>query len=368
VLNGIADPWHHPIGGLAGYTRWAFDYSQGFTKRGFVGEIFRLIDPQLSLVDVQVVYFALLFFVSVLLVSYYYFHLDSFSDYDLIFFSAWGITCVGTLQQYSHDITRFDIFGAFFIITGTYLIIFFSVTYLRIIIFLFFSLTSILIHEAFFLWVFPSLLFSLFFLEEDLPLKYVFIFVLFVALFTLHVGTSVPHSDSPSSFISALSETTSFKLFEFRTHPMYSTLFESIKYNYSKLDLLEDTFAASLSAVCFSFVLYPCLYALCSFSHNLSRRYYIIYLLFIFCTFLPLSLYLVGFDHGRWWAMSMTSFSVLFVLILKGPHESQIRHEFRSNIYLVVLGISLNLILGPVGKFGLFPKSYIIRVVDTILG
>lgn len=193
-----------------------------------------------------------------------------------------GVTCSGTIQQYAYDFARYDIFGALLIVFGVFLIERFSSTLYRLLVYIFFSFTSVLIHEAFLLCVTPCLLFAFIFLEKDFS----FYSVLFIAslptIFTLYVGTSQPSgSDSISSFISAMSTSASFNLSSGAARPLYWSLQESIDQSVERLiglrDVLKSLFDIMVAVFWFSFVLYPLLHSLRKISTKIETiiLYYI---------------------------------------------------------------------------------------------
>lgn len=368
LINGITDPWGSSIGFIGRYARWAFDYSHGFTKRGLVGEAVSLVNPHLSIANVQVAYFSALVVLLFLLPLYYLYFIDNSNQEDTILFALWGITCTGTIQQYAYDVARFDIFGALIIILSVVAVKFLKSDKLKICLVILASFLSVMIHEAYFLWVFPSLLFVYFFDKTKFSYSKLILISVPVFVFTLYVGTSSPNDfGSATGLASSLSNTTSFEVSVRRTQPLYRSLYESIKYNIDALNPPINLFNFILASFCFSFVLYPCLYSLYNLYSYLDNNYVYIYSIFVISIICPLFLYGLGFDHGRWWAMSMTSFSILYITIIRGPHEEYIRETTFPKRYFIAVGIIMNVFLGPAGVTSLFPKSYTYRFIETIL-
>ncbi|MCS4119579.1 hypothetical protein [Salinibacter ruber] len=367
IFNGVRDPWNNTFGSEGAYTRWYFNYDYGFTKRGLVGELASLVDPHLSILDIQITYLFFVAIFSVLILLFYFLFLNDLTQYETVLFMAWGVTSVGGIQQYFYDIGRFDVFGAILIFLGTYIMVNIKGKIVNFFVCLVLSFLSILIHEAYFLWVFPALLFVFCFVEKEIINCYTAGLVLCCAAFTSFVSSS-----SPDTFTSALShskELQSISPFEISTQrikPLYRTLEESILYNVENLSFFRDTFDTILVSSTFLLVLYP-YFSFLRILHTIedTKNFYI-YLLLIVCSLAPISLYIAGYDHGRWWGMATVSWSVLFAVVLEGPNGTRIRHQLRENAHLLGLGVVANLVFGPAGVTSLFPKSYAYRIVESI--
>jgi hypothetical protein len=354
------------FGGNIGYTEWVVNYEFGFTNRGLVGELFNLFFENASVKDIQMAYIFILVLISVLIIGLSYLCISNYENVGQLIFSIWCITCVGSIQQYIYDIPRLDIFGALIIVIGSYLIYFNISKFKQIVVSLLLCFVSVLIHEAFFLWVLPVFLFLLHYRSNVGVFRIIIIF--FASLvFTVYVSMGEPGTfESASSFTSAISSTATFEVNETRVEPLFRSLRESIVYNFKNIDIIKFAYNSLFGSLSLFFGAYPFLVVIVRLIKSKCISGVMTYYLMIASVLSPLSLYVVGVDHGRWWAMATFSFSIVSLLVIKEDVKGIFQDSLEENYHIVLMGVIFNILMGPAGVVTMFPKSDLLRVLSKI--
>lgn len=63
----------------------------------------------------------------------------------------------------------------------------------------------------------------------------------------------------------------------------------------------------------------------------------------------------------------MTSFSILSFIVIRGPHEEQILNTLLFSYHIILLGVLVNMVLGPAGMLYLFSKSNIRGLAEWLI-
>lgn len=156
-IRGLPSNWNA--------THWLFTYELGFAKRSLIGEVYSWVVAEPSIVNIGFAYLlASILVVALLLLLFNRLASIVFAEgdtsqlnrlYFLIFFCV-VLLSPSFIQQILFDAGRFDVFGWLLLIGAAISIVRTS----RAVSFVCVLVTSVLaitIHEAFVLWVFPSM-------------------------------------------------------------------------------------------------------------------------------------------------------------------------------------------------------------------
>ncbi len=368
-FRGIQNPWGGSADGLSPVsTVWLFDYEYGFTKRGLNGEIFKAIFGGISKNEVLLSYFILLTVMLSLIFLFLYVFLPKKLNQTTFLLVMWFITNTGLIQQRFWDIGHTDIYGSIFVLLSAILIFRIKSVYLVSIFTSLICIISIMIHEGFFLWVYPACITFIFLKKEKVFTLEIFTVSFVSFLSVLFVGTSSPNI-SENNYLSYLKETSSVEVNDFLVGTLFRPLSQSLEMGLGSILSFTTVFDTILLAIC-SFPVGYTLYKLSSRIGN-SIELGLIKLkeshLLILCWLAPLSLYILGWDHGRWWSMAMTNMaSISIVLVYKYDIEelTSVLYEYRN---LLFVGVMINLLLGPPGFANAFPESHVYRVFEVLI-
>lgn len=343
-------------------THWLFDYEVGFIKRGLVGTTYQTLGLPHTATILLVVTLLVATTASLLWILYLVRVIDDSALKSAgLLFLVWALTMPGSLPQFFYDLGRFDALGAIAILLGLAALNT-RITPLRsLVVITCLGLVSILVHEAYYLWVVPTLFGAWVFTAEIDRTNWMALGValLVVTGFVLYVGraTAADHV-TRENFTRYLASKG-----EILPHPksvavQFRSLGESIDYG------IRHGFTGGrfLGAV---LCLVSCLPALVTARQTLDRlaeessRQWWQWAGCLAAAALPLSLYIVGHDHGRWWAMSTFSLTALLPVLSFDGYETILQDSVYAAHRWLILGILFNFVAGPFGvtsPFPLFPS------------
>ena len=350
-------------------THYLFNYENEFLKRGFIGEVIRLSFRNFN---AQIIYNLSLLFL--FLLSIFFFKI-SFVDFNkdtnlnkLIFSTAVFVSPL-TLQHFIYDVGRFDIinllitFCVFSIIEKFYK----RTIFLLILIFPLLNL-MLLIHEASF-FMFIPMIFGFWFLKNSykstvavqLILLLIIIFTTY-KISTLGLASKFSYTEYynylQNKYFFSMEEDDSSRFFSVRStaievlyRDLFNTYDPSVKYA-----ILEDTFRLGfakksiINNLILIFFLFPIFFIVFKIYQAIFKVSDIKTKLFLMTPFSTFILFILGYDHMRWWALIFTN---VFIIIFKLCDQKDIYIEIiRANVekykFIYIFLILESFILGPV--------------------
>jgi hypothetical protein len=378
--------------GLTAYswsgTHWLFSYEHGFIKRGLVGTVYQHFQIPVSLRGIALVGNVAALLVTLLLVytvarSLFPTHklsktnaephstpsatssqdtnsqnLDTTEDKAgrqmtiACFIGLWLLTGPGLIQQWFFDLGRFDVFAALFLLLS--LVVTASAKKYVSLAFIFFaSLSSVMIHEVFFFWT-PWVMMAIWLIfnaptSKDAKVLGIGIFVLTLSVGFIgnsNYGSRLPLEDAKAE----LSVKADFDVVEGSLMVHYRGIADNLELTFR----VASAQGASgwLGVVLSAALLFPYFYLIQLFSRYAYQRSEIsLTILFLVVTspLIPIFVFLMGIDYGRWLSMiNVGSVLVLLAFVWRFPRVLE----------RVPLGIAatlgcLSVIQVSVGPFGI---------------
>jgi hypothetical protein len=339
-------------------THWLFDYEVGFIKRGLVGSCYQHLGLPHTPQSILLVSVLLAGTASVIWAIYLVRSLDETNlDFAGFPFVVWAVTMPGSVQQYFYDLGRFDAFGAIAILFGLAALNARTTPRRSLVVITCLGVVSILVHEAYYLWVVPTLLGAWLFTTELDRENWIALGVALLVLtgLVLYVGraTAADHV-ARENFTRYLASKGDILPHPNSVAVQFRSLGESINYGLRRGFTSGRFLGALLCLVSCWPALVTARQTLARLAEESSRRWWQ-WAACLAAAALPLSLYLVGHDHGRWWAMSAFSLTALLPVLTIDGHETILRDSLDAARGWLILGIVSNLVLGPYGITSPFP-------------
>ena len=350
-------------------THYLFNYENEFLKRGFIGEVIRLSFRNFN---AQIVYNLSLFFLFLLSIFFFkisYVDFNKDTNLNKLIFSTAVFVSPLTLQHFIYDVGRFDIinllitFCVFSIIEKFYK----RTIFLLILIFPLLNL-MLLIHEASF-FMFIPMIFGFWFLKNSykstvavqLILLLIIIFTTY-KISTLGLASKFSYTEYynylQNKYFFSMEEDDSSRFFSVRStaievlyRDLFNTYDPSVKYA-----ILEDTFRLGftkksiINNLILIFFLFPIFFIVFKIYQAIFKVSDIKTKLFLMTPFSTFILFILGYDHMRWWALIFTN---VFIIIFKLCDQKDIYIEIiRANVekykFIYIFLILESFILGPV--------------------
>ena len=347
-------------------TQYLFNYEFEFLKRGFLGEILRLTFENVNSKDI---YLFSLFFLILLLIflsKIFYFDFNKKTNIYKLIFSITILICPLTLQHFIHDIGRQDIVNilitlfTFFLIKKFYKSNFFLASLV-----LFNSCIMLLIHEASF-FLFIPMIFGFWFLKS--PQKNILFLILLSFLFIITI-TAVISTNGLSTKFSCVDLNMYFLeryVFHLKIDEivfinndalmvLYRDLFNSYDPNVQH-GIIRDTIegAFKINFLKINLILVILLSPIFFIAYKLYFEFFKISnfktKFFLVSALTPLIMFLLGYDHMRWWSIFFTNIFIAIFYLCKenNLYQKVIINNVKKNQRLYLYLISVSFLLGPV--------------------
>lgn len=300
------------------YFYYLIDYKNGFIKRGFIGEIFRLLDITITsykIIAINKIIFFILWFLIIQIIKKIFFFNKSLI-YLLVTFILLN---PALLKNYWIDLGRFDILGAI----ATCIIILSSKKYSSLLLF-FFTIILLLIHEGQLFLFIPSILFTWYLKNKDsfsknkiYFLMYIFFLVMCTAIISIYGNIKIPFHDFKNSIEERNIE--KYKYYFYTNLFTGNTILDiknSIIFNLTHFRLWVYGTASILYTV------YVMSFFLSIYKIRLSQN---MYALLTIIGLMNLSMILLGLDGYRW--ISNTSFAFLlniFSILVTSENKTEV--------------------------------------------
>ncbi len=336
-------------------THWLFNYEHGFIKRGLVGEVLRLSGAEVTLQSLTAYQYAIILAASAaFLAVILWFVLKNciagqrWHNATIFAVALLLMTASGTLHQLIYEFGRFDAFGLIALCAV------FACTRLlpgglSLVVTLFLTVISILIHEALFLWVAP-IAFWLWYFHAPSGQRRVWPIFVFggVALCTVLIAGTSSYGDhfTFEEMRAQLAARSDIPIVDQSLIVQFRSLDENIEDSAQYL-LTHRRLIGSLIALVAAL---PYV-AVIVLSVEKARRVHMIWA--FLAAFTPLALYVVGHDHGRWWAMVNVSLCFAMMCFL---WNAEVTRQ-KALVLLPIIGLSTvaQLYLGPLGDILPYP-------------
>ncbi len=350
-------------------THYLFNYENEFLKRGFIGEVLRLSFKNLNAQIVYNLSFFFLFLLSIFFFKILFIDFNKDTNINKLIFATTVFVSPLTLQHFIYDIGRFDIinllitFLVFFIIEKFYK----RTIFLLILIFPLLSL-MLLIHEASF-FMFIPMIFGFWFFNNSCKSTVTVQLILFLIIIfmtykisTLGLASKFSYTEYydflQNKYFFSLEETDSSRFFSVRStaiEVLYRDLFNTydpmVKYailnDTLRLGFTKKSIINNLILICFLFPIFFIVFKIYQAIFEVSD---IKTKLFLMTPFSSIILFILGYDHMRWWALIFTN---IFIIIFKLCEQKDIYIEIiKTNVekykFLYFFLILESFVLGPV--------------------
>lgn len=336
-----------------------FTYEFGFIKRGFIGEILRILFDKPAREIVIALSYGI---VSAAVFALSFFYLRPYARAtkndipNIWLFVILALSHFSTLQFTLFDTGRFDQFGILFMalsimaienlkgikITATIIIL---------------SVLGILIHEAYFLMFFP-LVFSYWLFKDEKKTGKIFALALIMAL-VLYVGLygNLKHTISRQAYLAHLVSNYGPWISKQPVWILYTTTPQHLRVATQNFGLLifYKVHAIWLIALIPSIIIIQKMIRLLytTLKKNENKKKHPVIIVFLFLSpFSPLALYFLGVDFGRWLSICVIN---IFVLLSVFLYSNKIYMRKCSNILdknknIVMIAVLISLLLGPLVK------------------
>ncbi len=349
-------------------TQYLFNYEFEFLKRALIGEILRLSVEDLNGDIIRNI--SLIFQIVLSLVFYkiFFINFNKQTNINKLIFSLMIFVSPLTLQHFLDDIGRFDIINLLITLLVFLIIdVFYKNTLIVILLIFPLIICMLLIHEGSFL-MFVPMIFGYWFFKNSkkstfLIQFFLFLFILFITykISTLGLCKEFTYSEYYNYLINKylISDGNSIhRILSVRTVTLHG-LFRDFLNTYDPdipYAIFEDTlkigfsFKSIINNLILITLLSPVFFIVFTIYRSFFKVADIQTKLFLISPFSGFVLFILGYDHMRWWALIFTN---IFIIILKLNEEKNIYREILlenikkyKNIYIFLIVESF--IVGPV--------------------
>ena len=341
------------------FTHFLFNYESEFLKRGFIGEVFRLLGFEMNYQLASTVSYVL--FVVFTLV-FLFIITSAFKD-SLVTTGVWLFIFMAaihpaTIQHFYVDLGRFDAFAFLIAALSIYLIARFS-TVTSFVLVPILIILMLLIHEGTFFMYVPLILGFWLYRSSKLKEYLAITIVALISIFSTYVIskngliTNMTKEQHYSSLVKTHGEDrigmSSVAVLHGRE--LKENFFHTLTRGFNKNRLQEHV---KLFIILFPlFLLMLVLLIEEVKSNGFSKK-----LLFIATAFGPLGLYPLGHDHFRWWALALTNLFVVLSII--SYYDQSFKRILVSMFYkhqtLVVVILVSSVVVGGMGVTSAFQR------------
>ena len=350
-------------------THHLFNYEHEFLKRALVGEILRLSFENL---DADIIFnLSLLFliFLSIVFFKIFFINFNKDNNINKLIFSIMVFVSPLTLQHFIFDIGRFEIINILLTLL-IFLIIkkFHKNTFLTVI-FIFPLLNCmLLIHEGSLFMFIPMIFGFWFFKNSEIKTFIVQLFLFLIIIFitykisTLGLSTKYTFKEyynlllNQHLLFNEVSDHNSFLRINLAAvEVLYRDLFNTYDPNV-KYAIFEDTirlgfrFKSLVDNLILIFLLSPTFFIVFTIYRGFFKVSNFKVKLILITPLAPFALFVLGYDHMRWWAIMFTN---IFLILFRLCEEKNLYLEIiLTNIQkykiLYIFSIFSSFILGPV--------------------
>ncbi|QKI88634.1 hypothetical protein [Thiomicrorhabdus xiamenensis] len=343
------------------FTHFLFNYEYEFLKRGLVGEIWRLAG--VSVTPERVAVFSLLSFgaLFVLMAGLFYQIVRLEPDRKVLWlFFCLLMTHSAFMPHFYVDLGRFDTQNYFLFLIAIFLIFKLESHFLAHLLTGLLLAVMLLIHEAVFFMFFPTLALLLYF-----RFKCVFsvgLLSVITVYITYAAGTygQIQYLD-PVSWYESLTQVYGESVSQYAVNIMDGRgLIENIATTFER-SLAWDRFAKHISMILIFWPFYLLMWRVWKGVklkvQETEGRFHWHIVLFV-ALVSPLALYPLGHDHFRWWAIGLTNFWVLVVVMCIKDRIlfGQVKNILESSKKALIWAIGLSILAGPLGTTSAFVR------------
>ena len=350
-------------------THYLFNYEHEFLKRGFVGEVLRLSVKNLNADIVYNLSLFFLIFLSIIFFKIFFIDFNKDTNTNKLIFSTMVFVSPLTLQHFIFEIGRFDIINilitllCFFIVEK-----FYKNTFLVVILIFPLLCCMLLIHEASFLMFIP-MIFGFWFFKNSKKYTFgiqaiLFLIIIFITykISTLGLSTKYTYTEYYNLLVNKYfifaDDLASGRFFSVRStavETMYRDLFNTYDPNVL-YPIFEETMRMSFNIkwlannLILIILLSPVFLIIFTIYRSFFKVSDLKTKLFLITPLSPFALFILGYDHMRWWALIFTN---IFIILFRLSKEKDIYLEIiLANIkkykILYVFLILESFVLGPV--------------------
>ena len=350
-------------------THHLFNYEHEFLKRALVGEILRLSFENL---DADIIFNLSLFFLiilSIVLFKIFFINFNKDNNINKLIFSMMVFVSPLTLQHYIFDIGRFEILNIFITLLSFLIIKKFHKNTILTVIFIFPLLNCmLLIHEGSFFMFIPMVFGFWFFKSSEAKTFLIQLFFFLILTFitykisTLGLSTKYSFKEYYNLLLNKhflFSESSdhhgflniSLTAVEVLYRDLFNTYDPNVKYA-----IFEDTirlgfrFKSFVDNLILITLLSPTFFIVFMIYRNIFKESNFKVKLFLITPLASFALFVLGYDHMRWWAIMFTN---IFLILFRLCEEKNLYLEIiLTNIQkykiLYIFAIFSSFILGPV--------------------
>ena len=349
-------------------THYLFNYEHEFLKRGFVGEVLRLSVKNLNADIVYNLSLFFLIFLSIIFFKIFFIDFNKDTNTNKLIFSTMVFVSPLTLQHFIFEIGRFDIINilitllCFFIVEK-----FYKNTFLVVILIFPLLCCILLIHEASFLMFIP-MIFGFWFFKNSK--KYTFRIQVILFLIIIFITYKISTWDYLQNiliqniiifllinilFLLMIWPREIFSVRSTAVETMYRDLFNTYDPNVL-YPIFEETMRMSFNIkwlannLILIILLSPVFLIIFTIYRSFFKVSDLKTKLFLITPLSPFALFILGYDHMRWWALIFTN---IFIILFRLSKEKDIYLEIiLANIkkykILYIFLILESFVLGPV--------------------
>ncbi|MNZ30271.1 hypothetical protein D3C78_475380 [compost metagenome] len=347
-------------------THWLFNYTDGFVKRGVLGETLRVVGVEISHGSVSTASWALTTIAFVLLSLFFLWPAtQDTKNIGLVLFFFVALTHPATFQHIIFDLGRFDV--ACLILALSSILMTKCLGENSAAIFVFFAMSvSILIHEASFFIYVPLVFGCWFYFENGLRGATRKLSVFFALFCVTYLVSTFGLFDSGrlAGDLLALRAKYGNWVVESSLNVIYhgeisKNIGRTINYGLSTGRLAQHL-------VLFVIVLAPMIFMGVKFYRsNADLKVEKIIFLPIVSALGPLALYPLGHDHFRWWSLAITNFFIALAVIASNdePLRERLGRFFYGNRRVFFFIVVSSIVIGPTGvTTSLLPGLFLDKV------
>lgn len=334
------------------YTHYLLNYDYGFVKRGLVGEAFSVLNISPTFLNVSIMAYSVLiinimFFLGMLYASFSGLRLRS----GTWLFVVLALTHSATMQHYYSDIGRFDGLLLIFLLCAVLAILKLNL-YLQFSIVPALLIISIAIHEAAIFISVPLVICVWLYVSKSRgAILGIFSILFSLVFFTYFVSTKGLISQlSTSEHFAAIASIYDERLLSLESvQVVHAGQIKDIIFMVSNLGFTEAKIIEHLKLL---MVIVPLFFILCPLIFSVVSANFISFrALVILSSFSPLCLYPLGYDHFRWWALSLTNLFVCISVIsyMEIDFRMRVVNAFYDKKIWSFIVISISLATGGIG-------------------
>lgn len=332
-------------------TQWLFNYSEGFVKRGLLGEALRLLVDHIDRNNIAIASYFILSSTLALLTILFYAPVTKSGKAGIWIFFFIALTHPATLQHFIYDPGRFDTFCLALALTSMLFITRFRGPMAALAVLISMS-TSILAHEASFFMYVPLVIAYWVYIEPEpkkIPIKLLTFIALLAVTYIVSTQGLLSHANLKRDLLLSREK--------YGNWVVSDSL--DVIYKGGIIQNINRTAHAGASIryilhslIALTLILLPMAFLARKFiKSNNKPKFSKPMLLVMLASLSPLALYPLGSDHFRWWSLAITNIFITISIFLY--RDSSLRDSvcifLYSNKKICIFLIASSIVLGPLG-------------------